>query len=149
MYPIILALHNIFRWVVVITAILALVRAYRGWLSKGDWSSADRRAGVFFSIAMDIQLLLGLLLYIFFSPITRAAFSNFGAAMSDPGARFFTLEHFLYMFLAVVFAHLGNSFAKKAAQPVDMHRRAVIWYTLAVLAILLGMPWMRPLLPGL
>lgn len=149
MYPIILAVHNIFRWVVVIAAVLALVRAYRGWLRKGDWSNADRRAGVFFTVAMDIQLLLGLLLYVFFSPITRAAFSNFGAAMSDPGARFFALEHFLYMFLAVVFAHLGNTFAKKAVQPADKHRRAAIWYTLAVLAILLGMPWMRPLLPGL
>ncbi len=149
MYPVILALHNIVRWIVVITAILALVRAYRGWLKKADWNNADRRAGVFFSSAMDTQLLLGLLLYLFFSPITRTALSDFGAAMSNPGARFFALEHFLYMFLAVVFAHLGNTLSKKAAQPADKHRRASIWYTLAVLAILLGMPWMRPLLPGL
>lgn len=149
MYPIILAIHNIFRWIVVVAAILALVRAYRGWLRKGDWNKADGRAGMFFTISMDIQLLLGLLLYLFFSPITRAALSNIGAAMSDPGARFFAIEHFFYMFLAVVFAHLGNTFSKKAAQPADKHRRAAIWYTLAVLAILLGMPWMRPLLPGL
>jgi len=149
MYPIILALHNIVRWIVVVTAILALVRAYRGWLRKGDWKDADRRAAVFFTSAMDTQLLLGLLLYLFFSPITRAALSDIGAAMGDPGARFFALEHFFYMFLAVVFSHLGSAFSKKAAQPADKHRRAAIWYTLAVLAILLGMPWMRPFLPGL
>ncbi len=149
MYPIILALHNIVRWIIVVTAILALVRAYRGWLKKADWNDADRRAGVFFTSAMDTQLLLGLLLYLFFSPITRAALSDIGAAMSDPGARFFAFEHLFYMFLAVVFAHLGSAFSKKAAQPADRHRRAAIWYTLAVLAILLGMPWMRPLLPGL
>jgi hypothetical protein len=149
MYPVTLALHNIVRWIVVVTAILALVRAYRGWLRKGDWIDADRRAGVFFTSAMDTQLLLGLLLYLFFSPITRAALSNFGAAMSNPGARFFALEHLFYMLLAVVFAHLGSAFSKKAAQPVDKHRRAAIWYTLAALAILLGMPWMRPLFPGL
>ena len=125
-----------------------LVRAYRGWLRKTDWKSADRRAGVFFSSAMDTQLLLGLLLYFFFSPITRAALSDFGAAMSNAGARFFALEHFLYMFLAVVFAHLGSTLSKKGAH-TERHRRAAIWYTLAVLAILLGMPWMRPLLPGL
>jgi hypothetical protein len=149
MYPVILALHNIVRWIVVITAILALVRSYRGWLRKGDWTDADRRAGVFFTSAMDTQLLLGLLLYLFFSPITRAALSNFGAAMRDPGARFFALEHLLYMFVAVVFAHLGSAFSKKAAQPADRHRGAAIWYTLAALAIVLGMPWTRPLLPGL
>ena len=149
MYPVILALHNIVRWIVVVTAILALVRAYQGWLRQGAWSDADRRAGVFFASAMDTQLLLGLLLYLFFSPITRAALSNIGAAMNDPGARFFALEHLFYMFVAVVLAHLGSTFSKKAAQPADRHRFAAIWYTLAVLAILLGMPWTRPLLPGL
>lgn len=148
MYPVILALHNIVRWTVVVAAVLALVRAYRGWLMKGDWDSADRRAGLFFTAAMDVQLLLGLLLYVFFSPITRTALSDLGAAMSDPGARFFVIEHLFYMVLAVVFAHLGNTFSKKAAQPADKHRRAAIWYTLAVLAIILGMPWMRPLIPG-
>lgn len=148
MYPVILALHNIVRWIVVVAAVLALVRAYRGLLMKGDWGSADRRAGLFFTSAMDVQLLLGLLLYVFFSPITRTALSNLGAAMSDPGARFFAIEHLFYMVLAVVFAHLGNTFSKKAAQSADKHRRAAIWYTLAVLAIILGMPWMRPLIPG-
>jgi len=149
MYPVILALHNIVRWIVVVTAILALVRAYRGWLRKGAWTDADRRAGVFFTSAMDTQLLLGLLLYLFFSPITRAALANIGAAMSDPGARFFAFEHLFYMFVAVVFAHLGSAFSKKSEQPTSRHRVAAIWYTLSVLAILLGMPWMRPLLPGL
>ena len=149
MYPIVLAIHNIVRWVVVIFALLALVRAYRGWLGKRDWTDADRRAGVFYTSAMDTQLLLGLLLYIFLSPITRAAFSNLGAAMSNPGARFFTLYHLFYMFLAVVFAHLGNTFSKKATETLAKHQRAALWYSLSALAILLGMPWMRPLFPGL
>jgi len=149
MYTIILAIHNIVRWVVVIFMILALVRAYRGWLGQREWSDADRRAGVFYTSALDIQLLLGLILYLFLSPITKAAFSNIGAVMSDAGLRFFTLEHFFYMFLAVVFGHLGSAFAKKAADPAAKHQRAAIWNTLSVLAILLGMPWMRPLFPGL
>jgi len=149
MYPIILSVHNVLRWVVVVLAILALVRAYRGWLGKSEWTGADRRTGVFFTSAMDMQLLLGLLLYVFFSPITKAALSDLGSAMGNAGARFFALEHFLYMFIAVVFAHLGNTFAKKAAEPHSKHRRAAIWYTLTALAILLGMPWMRPLFPGL
>jgi hypothetical protein len=147
MYPFILALHNIVRWLVVVFAVLALVRAYRGWLRKGEWTNADRRAGVFFGAALDTQMLLGLLLYFFFSPITKEALIDFGAAMGDAGTRFFAIEHFFYMFVGVVFAHLGSAFSKKAATPLAKHQRAAIWYTLAVLLILLGMPWMRPLLP--
>jgi uncharacterized membrane protein YozB (DUF420 family) len=149
MYPFILALHNILRWVIVIFAVLALVRAYRGWLGKRPWTNQDRRAGVFLGSAMDVQLLVGLLLYVVFSPITKAALADIGAVMRDPGMRFFAVEHLFYMFLAVVLAHLGSLFAKRASEPIARHRLSAIWYTLSVLAILLGMPWMRPLLPGL
>jgi hypothetical protein len=149
MYPILLALHNVVRWIVVLFLILALVRAYRGWLGKRDWSEADRRAGVFFGSAMDTQLLLGLLLYLFFSPITKTAMGDLGAVMADSGLRFFALEHLFYIFLAVVLAHLGSVFARRAADPLAKHRISAILYSLAALAILLGMPWMRPLLPGL
>lgn len=149
MYPILLAVHNIVRWVALILAILAAVRAFIGWFGNRDWTDRDRKIGVYFTSAMDIQLLLGLLLYIFFSPITKAAFQDFGAAMSNEGLRFFALEHAFYMILAVVFAHLGSIFSKRAEEPVKKHRMAAIWFGLSLIIILIGMPWMRPLLPGL
>ncbi|HLE13956.1 MAG TPA: hypothetical protein VI776_04340 [Anaerolineales bacterium] len=149
MYPLILAVHNILRWVVVVLAIVALARAFRGWFGKRDWSQTDRKAGVFLSAALDTQLLLGLILYFGLSPITRAAFSNIGAAMANADLRFFLLEHFLYMLLAVILVHVGLATARRAVDDTAKHRRGAIWFSLAVLALVLGMPWFRPLLPGL
>ena len=149
MYPFVLAVHNIVRWVALILAILAVVRAFIGWLGKRDWTDRDRKIGVFFTSAMDVQLLLGLLLYFLLSPLTTAALRNFGAAMGNDVSRFFALEHALYMILAVVFAHLGSAFSKRADEPVKKHRTAAIWFGLSLIIILLGMPWTRPLLPGL
>jgi hypothetical protein len=149
MYPILLAVHNIVRWVALILAILASVRAFIGWFGQRDWSDRDRKIGLFYTSSMDIQLLLGLLLYIVFSPITRTALQDFGSAMSAEGVRFFALEHAFYMVLAVVCAHLGNIFSKRAAEPDKKHRMAAIWFGLSLLLILIGMPWMRPFLPGL
>lgn len=149
MYPVILAVHNIVRWVVLILGVIALVRALMGWFGKRPWTDTDRRIGVFYTSAIDVQLLLGLLLYLFLSPITKSVFQNIGEAMSNPGTRFFVLEHPLYMVLAVVFAHLGSVFSKRADETVAKHRNAAIWYGLALIVILLGMPWIRPLLPGL
>jgi len=149
MYPFVLAVHNIVRWVALILAILAVVRAFIGWLGKRDWTDRDRKIGVFFTSAMDVQLLLGLLLYFLLSPLTTAALRNFGAAMGNDVSRFFALEHALYMILAVVFAHLGSAFSKRADEPMKKHRTAAIWFGLSLIIILLGMPWMRPLLPGL
>lgn len=149
MYSFVLAVHNILRWVVIILAILALVRAYSGWLGKRDWTATDRKVGIFFASAMDVQLLLGLILYIVLSPTTRTAFSDFGAAMRIADVRFFALEHIFYMVVAVVLVHIGTAMARKATQAVDKHRRAALWFTLAGLALVLGMPWFRPLIPGL
>lgn len=147
MYTFVLAIHNIMRWVVVILAIVALVRAYWGWFGKRDWTPSDRKAGMFFSISLDVQLLLGLILYFGLSPITRSAIQNLGAAMSNADLRFFALEHFFIMVLAVILVHIGTITSRKAVETVSKHRRAAVWFTLAVLAIIFGMPWVRPLLP--
>jgi uncharacterized membrane protein YozB (DUF420 family) len=148
MYTFILAVHNILRWIVLILAVLALVRAYSGWFGRREWTDTDRKVGSFFGVSLDVQLLLGLILYFALSPITRGAFQDFGAAMANDAARFFALEHVLYMVLAVVFAHVGSVFSRRATEDVNKHRRAAIWFTLAVLVILIGIPWFRPLLPA-
>lgn len=148
MYSAVLSIHNIIRWIALILGILAAVRAYLGWFGNREWTVKDRKIGSYFTIAMDVQLLLGLLLYIFLSPTTRTAFQDFGAAMQVGDVRFFVLEHPLFMVLAVVFAHLGSILSKKAEQTNAKFRRAAIWFSLSVLAVLLGMPWMSSIFPG-
>jgi uncharacterized membrane protein YozB (DUF420 family) len=149
MYSFFLAVHNIFRWIVIILLFLALIRAYWGWFGKREWTSTDRKVGTFYSISIDVQLLLGLILYFLLSPITRTAISDFGAAMSSADLRFFALEHILYMVLALIFAHIGVAAARRVNEDVSKHRRAAIWFSLSLIVILLGMPWFRPLLPVL
>jgi len=148
MYEFILTVHSIVRWFALIIGIVIAVLSFLGWFGKKDWSERDRKWGMYYTIAMDIQLLLGLLLYFFFSPYTQAAFQNFSAAMSNQGLSFFAIEHPLAMLLAVVFAHLGSALSKKAPDSTSKFKRAAIWYTLSVLLVIIGMPWFRPLLPG-
>ena len=149
MYPFILGVHNIVRWVVLVAGILAVVRALLGWFGKKEWSKQDRLVGLIFTSSVDVQLLLGVLLYFVFSPITKGAFNDFGAAMAIKDMRFFAIEHVFYMVLALVFAHLGSALPKRVDDAVSKHKRAAIWFALALLIILAGVPWWRPLFPGL
>lgn len=150
MYPITLAAHNIMRWVVVVLAIYALVRIFMGVFGKREFTETDRKALSFYAIGMDIQLLLGLLLYFFLSPITTAALGNFGAAMSNSAIRFFAVEHILLMVVAVVLAHVATIMARRATTSASKFNRAAIWLSLSVLAVLVSIPWAtRPLLPQL
>jgi hypothetical protein len=149
MYPFTLAIHNILRWVVLILALVAVVSAYLGLFGKRQWTERDRKIGLFLGISIDVQLLVGLLLYVVLSPITKSAFQGFGEAMQVPDLRFFAMEHVFYMLLAVVFAHLGSILPRKVDDPAAKFKRAAIWFSLTLLVVLLGIPWGRPLLPGI
>lgn len=148
MYPFLLALHNILRWVVVITALYALFRSLSGFLGNNSWTGADRKAGMFFSMSLDVQLLVGLILYFIFSPLSKQFLANMGDAMSNAELRFFGMEHLVLMLVAVMLAHIGNASGKKDIPDKDKFKRASLFFTLAVVAIVLGTPWGRPLLPG-
>jgi hypothetical protein len=145
MYEFFLAVHNWLRWIVVILAIVALARAYLGWLGGRPWTPQDRRWGSFFAISLDIQLLVGLILYFALSPLTINAMRDFASAMRSADMRFFALEHVFYMVLAAVFAHLGTALGRRQAEDIKKHRIAAIFFTLAVLMLILGIPWARPL----
>ena len=146
LHTILLLLHSLLRWLVLLFGLWALYRAWRGWRGQTAWEQADRRAGLFFTIALDTQLLIGIILFVL-SPLTRLAFSDFGRALQNEDIRFFVFEHAPLMLVAVLFAHVGNAWAKRDVPAADKHRRAAIWFSLAALVILIAIPWWRPLLP--
>ena len=149
MYMFVLFAHNIFRWVVLIAGIVTVVMSFVGWFSKSDWTRTNEKMGMAYVSLIDMNVLLGLLLYIFLSPITKAVFANFGAAMGDNTLRFFAVEHIFGMIVALAAAHVGRVLTKKATEPLKKHRTVAIWYTLSLLIILAMIPWDRPLLRGL
>lgn len=147
MYNFILTLHNITRWVVLIFGVLAVIRAFYGWFGNKPWAQIDNRLGLGYMVSMDIQLILGLLLYFLFSPITQAAFRDFGAAMSNGDLRFYAVEHLFFMVIALIFIHLGRVLSRRTDSDKSKHMRSAIFFTIGLLLILAGIPWERALLP--
>ncbi len=143
MYPAVLALHNLGRYAVLALALYALWRAVSGLLAKGGWLPADEKARKWFPIAMDIQFTLGLLLYVFLSPITKMAFQDFGMAMKTAEIRFYAVEHILMSVIALALAHIGSVKIRKAKIPGVKFRMMAIFYGLSLLLSLSRMPWDR------
>jgi magnesium-transporting ATPase (P-type) len=146
MYLLTLSLHNVLRWAVLVAAVYVLIRTLPGWSGRKAWTPADRRAGAIFTGFMDLQLLVGLALYLGVSPLMQGILSNFGAAMQDNGQRFFAVEHIAVMLLAVVFAHVGSVLSRNALSDAAKFRTASLWYGLSLIAMLALIPWWRPLL---
>lgn len=141
MFIALLTFHNLLRWPVIILGAIVIVRALSGWLGKKSWNTADDRAGLLYTILFDLQILIGLILYFFASPLTTAALRNFGGAMSDSLMRFYAVEHIALMLLALGAAHLGRSLSRKATSAALRFKRAAIWYGLSILLLLTAIPW--------
>lgn len=137
----ILIIHSLFRWVLLAFLLYAIVRGYRGWLGKKAWTAADKKAGLFTQILADMQLLLGLVMYIFRSPRGLEIFrtQDMSTVMSD--GRYFAIEHPLMMILAIVLIHIGKKRSQKFDDAVLQHKNAAVFYTLAMLFILSRVPW--------
>lgn len=145
MYTGLLHTHNLFRWLVLIVLILAVGFALIGWFKKQEWTKKDNITGLLLTIFMDIQFLVGIILYAFVSPITKAAFNDFGAAMKNADLRFYAVEHISLMIIALILVHIGRTKTKKAVAPWKKHRAATIFYGIALLLILASIPWDRAL----
>jgi cytochrome c oxidase assembly factor CtaG len=145
-------LHSLLRWLVIAFGLVAVWRAISGVSGRRPWTPLDDRAGRLFVMAVDIQLLVGLILYGLLSPITRAALADMGTAMKDATLRFYAVEHLAIMLGAVALIHIGRGRARKASVDAAKHRTAAIFFTLGLLLILIGTPWPfraigRPLFP--
>ena len=148
MYPYVLGLHNIVRWLVLGAGILAVTLVWRGWLGRRQWTPAEARATRAFVGLLDLQFLVGLSLFAVFSPLTREAFRDVGAAMRDAPVRYFLIEHPLIMLIAIGAAHFGAVQVRRATTDTERFQRASIWLGLSVAALAGFVPWARPLVPS-
>ncbi len=135
---VILALHNLFRWLILFFALVTLINSITGMTGKKPFTGGTKKVAMFLMISCDIQLLLGLGLY-FMGPWWGLLTG--GTAMSDKVNRFFTVEHTIGMIVAIVLIHLGYAATKKdIADGVKFKR--LFWFTFLALLIILGtIPW--------
>ena len=141
MYVTLLWIHSWWRWVVLLTAVVALVHACVGLFGRRSFTPRSRTPGALFVGALDLQLLVGLILYVFVSPLTSAAFADMGGAMRNPELRFWAVEHGPSMLLVVALAHIGSVRARRAATDALRYRRLVTWFGIACVLMLAAHPW--------
>ncbi len=153
MYTTILTVHSWLRWLALVAGVAATLAALSDNTRPPAKGSADRW-GLILMIALDIQLLLGLLLYFVVSPNMAEIRAHFGVAMKDPALRFWAVEHVTMMVGAVIAAHVGHVLGRKATSADSKKMTLFVCFGIATVLMLLGIPWPgmragRPLFRGL
>lgn len=142
MYSSVLAIHSWLRWITLLLAVAATLNAFRP--THPDGTLPGKRWDTFFMMAVDLQVLFGLILYFGLSPITKLAMINVSSAFTNPGLRFWAIEHAGGMFAAVVLVRAGRIFAMNARTAAARRTRRAVCFAIATLVMLASIPW-----PGL
>lgn len=137
-YPALLSLHSLFRWLVVAALLFALARAGRGRLFNQPFSRTDEITRCWAATLAQVQLLLGLWLYSV-SPLVAHFFSQ--KAVHQRELRFFSVEHGPAMLLAVLLLSIGSYKAGRHMDPGQKFKTIIIWYSSALLLMLIAVPW--------
>ena len=127
-----IGLHSLWRWMVLLVVTVALVRGLIGWLRGGVWTGNDRILALVAVSALDIQLILGLLLY--------------GTTKSWNAGTFIAYIHPLVMLAAIVVAHITSSRIRKTTEARGKFRTLAIGLIVAVFLITAAIPpgtWSR------
>lgn len=91
---ILLMLHALVRWVIIFVAVIAIIKFAIGWASNAAFKGMDRGLASGFSGLMDLQVLLGLIYFIW-------------NGMTVEGFPLFRIEHMITMILAAGLAHVS------------------------------------------
>ncbi|MCD6066151.1 MAG: hypothetical protein K0S33_977 [Bacteroidetes bacterium] len=140
MYTSLLSIHSIFRWLVLLSLVYALYRAYRGWLGNKVFSKHDNSVRHWTATIAQVQMVLGIWLY-FISPIIQYFLHNYKDAVHQREVRFFGMEHSLMMLIAVVLITIASMAAKRKTTDKAKFKTMAIWLTLALIVILIMIPW--------
>lgn len=132
-------LHNLLRWAVLLFGVWTVINAITGKSQQRAFTATDNRSNLFFMISCDIQLLLGLILYVNNGWFDRL--KDLGNNMKDPAARFFTIEHLSMMLIAWVLVHVGRAAVKRADTDAAKHKKSLIFFGIALVLILASIPW--------
>lgn len=140
MYNTVLTLHSLVRWLVLISLLIAIYRAFYGWFSQKTFSKFDGTVRLITATTAHIQFGLGLCLY-FISPIIDYFLHNYKSAVKVDGIRFFGMEHSLMMLIAIILISIGSVKAKNKSNDKEKFKAMAIWFSLGLLIILISIPW--------
>ena len=140
LYTFTLFLHSWNRWLILIAGIIVIAAAIKGLLSDSEFTGFQKRWSLIFISSLHLQLLVGIIMYFFLSPVTAQALNDFGAAMKDSMLRFWAVEHAFVNIIAIGLAQAGSILAKRAATRQSKHRRTLVWTGIALLLILAMIP---------
>jgi phosphoglycerol transferase MdoB-like AlkP superfamily enzyme len=141
LYEVMVHAHSVGRWIVLLLLLFAMFNSMLA--GNRPFIKSDNKLGILLTIFADLMLLIGIYLYFVgergYKLIEQAG--GMGAVMKSAALRFNVVEHIAGMLIAIILIHIGKAQAKRPIGDKAKHKRTMIFYFLALLIILVSIPW--------
>jgi hypothetical protein len=140
-YNFLVVAHSVGRWIILLLLLIAIFKSMNA--GNRPFTAAHSKIGLFLTITADLMLLIGIYLWFAGNWGYRLIESSggVGEVMKNPVSRFYAVEHLAGMLIAIILLHVGKAQSKKNWPDRVKHRRTLIFYVLALLIILISIPW--------
>lgn len=122
----VVTLHSVWRWVVLLLGVGAIVLALMSAARSRPWDALSDRLSFFFTLSMDIQLLIGIVVWVMQSRWN-----------SDLAIGYL---HPLAMLAAVGLAHIGRVRAERMASDADKGKQTALFFIASLVVVLIAIP---------
>lgn len=124
--------HSLLRWLVLISLVYAIVRAAKGYFSKGTYTASDDMIRRVTTGIAHVQLIVGMVFY-YKSPLVSYFWVHRQMV-------FYGLVHPLLMIAAVVLMTVGAARVKRV-EDQKKFRTLLLFFSIALLLIFVAIPW--------
>lgn len=142
-YPIVLGLHNLNRWLVLGLGGWAFYCLFTGWRRPRPWRTTDQKSIHWFVAVLTLQLMLGVTLYSLPGALANTLLQNVSMAviMKQRVLRFFVLEHPVQMVLAVICAYATSFLTHRIGEDKRRFALGALLLGIALFLIITAIPW--------
>ncbi len=145
MFAVVLFLHSLVRWLLLLALVFAILKAFKGWFAKDEYTVIDNKLRLFTVIFAHVQGLIGLIVY-FLSPLVAAFIADASGSMGVKEIRYFAVSHSLIMLVSIILITIGSARSKKKENDKDKFKTIAIWFTIGLVLIFFTIPW--PFMPS-
>ncbi len=141
MYHPLLYIHSYFRWGILMLLVYLVFQAFQLQKKPQPQMQQFGKGLTWYVILLDIQALIGFLMYLFFSPAVNHALQNFGDAMRHTDLRFWAVEHPILMVIILILGHIAKIKFKRSSSPENSLKGIGILLGISLVILLLVIPW--------
>jgi len=140
MEAILISLHSIFRWLVLVALLYAIIQAFFDYQFGRTFSTYIHKVCQWTVSIVHIQLIIGMILYIK-SPFSSYFWKGGIDGIAHKDILFFGFIHPLLMLAAVVLITIGSALMKRQRVDQQKYKTILLWFSLGFVLIFLAIPW--------